>query len=329
MGFSARYHAASLAAVFLALAIGILIGSAIGDDVVSGARSNLEDSLIGDLKNARGRADDLSADLGRSEAFANQIYPALVEERLADKRIGILALGALPSDVAGDIDAALAPTGGRVAAVGVIREPPELSSLASDLSTTRVAGLEDDPDAVQSLGAGVGRQLINGGPLIDKLRDQLFARASGDFADLDGIVIVRSQPEDLSPDDRMATNRLETGLLDGIEGTFVTAVGVETEDTKTSSIGFFKSSDVASVDDVDRAAGRVAMVFALLGAQGSFGTKDSADQLLPDLLTPTPPLIEGAPLGAPAEGPRNATGANGPSGATGPSGSAGPAGAAP
>ena len=34
MGYSARYHAASLAAVFLALAIGILIGVGLGDNVV-------------------------------------------------------------------------------------------------------------------------------------------------------------------------------------------------------------------------------------------------------------------------------------------------------
>ena len=35
MGYSARYHAASLAAVFLALAVGILIGVGLGDNVVS------------------------------------------------------------------------------------------------------------------------------------------------------------------------------------------------------------------------------------------------------------------------------------------------------
>jgi hypothetical protein len=32
----------------------------------------------------------------------------------------------------------------------------------------------------------------------------------------------------------------------------------------------------------------VATVFALLGAEGNFGVKDSADRLLPDLLTPAP-----------------------------------------
>ena len=43
----------------------------------------------------------------------------------------------------------------------------------------------------------------------------------------------------------------------------------------------------ATVDDVDATAGKVAMVFALLGANGDFGVKDSADRLLPELLVPT------------------------------------------
>ena len=40
------------------------------------------------------------------------------------------------------------------------------------------------------------------------------------------------------------------------------------------------------VDDIDLTAGKLAMVFAMLGAEGSFGVKSSADRLLPDLLAP-------------------------------------------
>ena len=48
----------------------------------------------------------------------------------------------------------------------------------------------------------------------------------------------------------------------------------------------------------DVVSGQVAMVFALLGAEGSFGVKDTADRLLPDLLTPSPGLPR-VPAGAP------------------------------
>ena len=49
MGYSARYHAASLAAVFLALAVGILVGVGFVSDVVSGTAEDLEQSLKSDL----------------------------------------------------------------------------------------------------------------------------------------------------------------------------------------------------------------------------------------------------------------------------------------
>jgi hypothetical protein len=297
MGYSARYHVASLAAVFLALAIGILIGAEFGDDVVSGAKKNLEESLTGDLESARERSDELATELSRSEDFAERIYPALVEKRLAGSRVGVLGLGGLPDGVSSDIEDALDPSGARLVAVGVVREPLDLGQLASELERTRFADIETNEDTVQALGTGVGRQLVLGGPLLIRLRDQLFSRSSGRFADLDGLIVVRAQPEDLSPEERSATGRLESGLLDGIEGTAVTAVGAEREDTDPSSIPQFEGASLPTVDNVDRVPGRVALVFALLGAQGSFGSKETADQLLPDLLAPTPPALEEASPG--------------------------------
>ena len=293
MGYSARYHAASMAAIFLALAIGILIGAEFGDDVVSGAKQNLEESLTGDLEAARERSDELATELGRAEDFSERIYPALVEDRLGGRRIGVLALGGLPDGVSSDLEDALDPSGAKLVAVGVVREPPDLGQLASELEGTRFFDIETNEDTAQALGTGIGRQLVLGGPLLDRLRDQLFSRSSGRFADLDGLIVVRAQPEDLSPEERSATGRLEGGLLDGVEATAVTAVGAEREDTEPSSVAQFEGAALPTVDNVNRVAGRVALVFALLGAQGNFGSKDTADQLLPDLLAPTPPALEG------------------------------------
>ena len=63
--------------------------------------------------------------------------------------------------------------------------------------------------------------------------------------------------------------------MSGIVATKAPAVGVEDSEAETSSISFFQSNDLSSVDDVDLVAGRLAMVFALLGAEGSFGVKGS------------------------------------------------------
>src|SRR4051812_39870123 len=99
MGYSARYHAASLIAVFLALSIGILIGAQFGGDALTNTRKDLEHSLVGNLQDARSHADEVSAELDRSNEFGERVYPVLTRERLRGKRLAIVALGGLPSDL--------------------------------------------------------------------------------------------------------------------------------------------------------------------------------------------------------------------------------------
>jgi hypothetical protein len=285
MGYSARYHATSLIAVFLALAIGILIGAEFGGDALTNTRKNLEHSLVNNLQDARSRSDELSGQLGRANEFADRVYPVLTRERLQGKRIAIVALGGLPSEDTNAVEDALGPTGARLVGVGVIREPVDLNGLAGDLAKTRFARVRHEPDTLTALGVGLGRQLVRGGTLPEVVRGHLFSRASGNFGALDGVIVIRNQPQDLGPVQRTTAGTLESGLLSGISATRTPAVGVETSSAEPSSISFFQGNDLSSVDDVEMAAGKLAMVFALLGAEGSFGVKGSADRLLPDLLT--------------------------------------------
>ncbi|MGV1049770.1 MAG: copper transporter [Solirubrobacterales bacterium] len=286
MGYSARYHATSLIAVFLSLAIGILIGAEFGGDALTNTRKDLENSLVGNLQDARSRADELSGELGRSNEFGERVYPVMTRDHLEGKRVAILALGGLPSDVSAAVEEALAPTGAKLVAVGVVREPVDVNGLAGDLSQTRFFDLETNPDQLTALGKGLGRQLVIGGTLPEVVRGQLFSRASGSFGALDAVIVVRDQPQDMGPVQRSAAAQLEAALLSGMTATRTAAVGVETSKAEPSSISFFQGNDLSSVDDVDLTAGKLAMVFAMLGAEGSFGVKGSADRLLPDLLAP-------------------------------------------
>lgn len=286
MGYSARYHATSLVAVFLALAIGILIGAEFGGDALTSTRKDLEHSLTGNLQDARARADELDGRLARSDEFASRVYPALVRNRLAGRRIGVVALGDLPGGTSSAIEDALGPTGARLVGIGVVREPVDLRGLSDDLAKTRFADIRTNPDTLTAFATGAGRQLVRGGTLLDRVRSQLFSRASGNFGALDGVIVVRQSPEEMGPLQRSTATQLESALMSGITGTRTPVVGVETSTAEPSSVSFFGGNDLSSVDDVETAAGQVATVFALLGAEGSFGVKGSADRLLPDLLPP-------------------------------------------
>jgi hypothetical protein len=289
MGYSARYHAASLAAVFLALAVGILVGVGFGDNVVSSTQKSLEKSLKGDLENARGQVDELGAKLDRERQFGERVYPALVGNRLRGERVALIGLGGLPGDVSGDIEQALQPTGAHLAEVAVVREPPNLEGLASDLDRTRFRRLARDGGILDDYARRAGRELVRGGRLLRQTREQLLSRISGRSSRIDDVILVRQPPDEVDPAKRDSLKRLEVGLLTGIRQAGAPAAAVERSDVEHSQVGFFDARQISTVDDLDQTSGRVAMVFALLGAEGNFGIKSTADRLLPELLVPSKP----------------------------------------
>ena len=284
--FSFRYHAISLVAVFLALGIGVLLGVSIGEGgVVSGARESLEDSLRGDLDNERSKVADARRELGIRDSFERQAYPGLVGDLLPRFRVGILAVGNLPSGYAESIREGVEPAGAQIESISVVRAPLALGRIAGALKGTSLAGLKEDPDALGRFARRLGRQLVNGGGLPERVQHQLFSSSRGVYRGLDGVVLVRDR-DNLSGAEKAAEDTLEKALIDGLESTDKEIVGVELRSTDPSQVPFMASRGLATVDDVDLVAGRTALVYALLGAEGQFGIKRSADQLLP------PPPLE-------------------------------------
>lgn len=289
MGYSARYHAASLAAVFLALAVGILLGVGLGDNVVSGTEENLRESLENDIDEAQAEADELRGELEREQAFAARAYPALVGDTLHDRRIGLFGFGALSSEITGDVSDALEPTGGELVQVSVIQIPPDASSLAGAAGKPFAKAAEDNAQ-LEGLAERLGAQAIRGrGRLLDRTAGTVFSRSSGEGGRLDGVVLNRAAIGASEPPEGGQTDAFISGFVRGAISTGRPLVAVEGSEAPQSSVSFFMQFDLATVDDIDLTAGKVAMVFALLGAKGDFGIKDSADSLLPELLVPARP----------------------------------------
>jgi hypothetical protein len=293
MGYSARYHAASLAAVFLALAVGILIGVGFASDLVNGTADDLERSLHSDIDAKNEQIDHLESDLANERKFSAAVAPAVVENRLRDSEIAIVAFGGLDDSVADDVRNALEPAGAVLREIAVVREPPDAGAI-DDVLPRRPSRGESREDHLTRAATLAGQALVTGGGRFDDLRSAMFSRYSGDPGGIDGVVIVRQQPADMGDRDASDSTLIEDGMIDGMQNALpdipgidqVTAVGVEQTTTDPSSIGFFTDHGVASVDNVDQLPGKVALVYALDGAEGAFGVKDTADALLPDLLAP-------------------------------------------
>jgi len=127
---------------------------------------------------------------------------------------------------------------------------------------------------------GSGRQLAQGGDLVQRLRQEVFSTSRGEYKGLDGIVLVRD-PDKLKGDDKAAQDRFESALIEAAKDTDVEVVGVENTDTDPSNVAWFSDHGLTSVDNLDTVEGKTALVYALLGAKGRFGAKSLAQRLLP------------------------------------------------
>jgi hypothetical protein len=280
--FDFRYHALSLVSVFLALVLGLLLGVAIGDrGLVSSAERDVRASLRGDVRKAQAESENLRAQLDEQNKFLQEAYPLMVGSRLIGERVGVVTLGDVSDQEIGNVRDALEATGGRLTSVVSIRTPLDLPSLSTAAAGTAFQNLQVDPKLVKRFGERVGvGYMSGGGRLLDKVHRELLASSSGALGGVDSVVVIR-EPRTFQKPQQNVLDDFEDGLMTGLSNNNGTVVGVETTDTKPSQVGWYRDHDLASVDDVDQLPGRAALVFALAGADGAFGTKSTADGLLP------------------------------------------------
>jgi hypothetical protein len=287
--FDVRYHALSLAAIFIALVVGLLLGVAIGDkELVSSARNDVRNSLRRDVAKADSQRDDARQQLADEQRFINDAYPILTGNHLVGRNIGLVLLGD-DKDAPGIVDKALEPTGADLKLVAVVRESVGLEQLAARAGGTRYAALAGNPDLLGDFGKRIGIQIVNGGHLVDDARTALMSSLSGDFGGLDGVVVVHTT--DNPPTDKQAADQLaqlEDGIARGLVASGVSVVGIEQRNSDPSFVAWYRDRDMSSVDNVDESAGRAALVFVLGGSDGAFGRRNSAQALLPPVVGRVP-----------------------------------------
>lgn len=281
--FDYRYHALSLAAVLLALAVGVVIGVAIGDsNLVSSAKSGIVHDLRAEVSDANQQAGRLRNQLGASEAFASDLYPIAVHGLLANRKVGLVFLGGSSDQIDGLARDAVTQAGGDLTTVVAVREPLDLPGLAREAAGTHYATLAQTPGIVEAFGVRMGVQLVDGGQLLTRVQARLLTSFDGQLGQhLDGLVVVRREPAAMSAEQSRAAGEFEAGLIAGATAAGASTVGIELTSTEPSQISWYKGRDIASVDDLDSLAGRAALAFALAGARGAYGTKSTADTVLP------------------------------------------------
>ncbi len=298
--FDLRYHVASLAAVFLALVIGIVVGVGIADrGLVDKAQNDLLEQRIARLQNELDQARDQMARIALEQkaarSFIEDAYPALMGRRLKGRRIALVFIGSVDGKIRSSVEQTLADAGAPpVLRVRALRVPVNVADMdrkiASERGLERFVGDERFDDLgrgvnqdAELIGRALGEDLAVGGDptLWDALAGQLVEeRIGGGKRPVDGVVVYRSAARQHGD-----TASFLRGFYRGLASTDIPAIGVESSREDDSAVGVYRRFGISTVDDIDTSMGRLALALLLDGAKyGHYGLKpESRDGVLPPI----------------------------------------------
>lgn len=285
--FDLRYHVASLAAVFLALLIGILVGVGISGRVEEKETDLLReqiDDLNARLEGASERRAGLDREQKAARGFLKDAYPALMDKRLQGKRIAVLFVGSVDTGLRDHVEQALADAGARAPLrMRALKLPIDAQQIDRALGGDGDLERYQGPDGLRDLGRALGTDFVSGGRsnTWDALTPLLVKEQAGRLKrPADGAVVIRTaKPQ------RAASARFLAAFYAGLADSGVPVVGVETPAENPSAVEVWDRAGLSTVDNVDDRAGRLALALLLAGGRpGDYGLKETADDGL------TPPL---------------------------------------
>ena len=288
--FDIRHHIASLVAIFLALGIGIVIGtSMIGSEAITKQQEKIINSIEREFTVLREEnKKNAEALIQAQEVMANQkkfneaVLPVLVRGKLQDRRIAIVDLNYRKEH--DGLVGVLRSAGADVRSVTVVnlalRRDQQLSrQVAAFLGRTE----EVTPDKYLPDFARLFAAAILSGENEDFMRfldDSGIIKVSGVYGPplQEVILIGGSNDKELDYAKVFDLTMIEIWKDAGID-----VYGVEDSNALISYMRYYQSARIATVDNIDTVFGQVALVQAMSGYPGQYGIKETADAFLPPL----------------------------------------------
>ena len=307
-----RYHLVSIIAVFLALAVGIVVGTAALDGPVQDQRDKDLDRVTSDKSGLEDDVSQLRAQVGAADAFALAVGPRLVRGVLADSRVLLVTTPQTPTDLAERLTPLLEQSGAQVS--GTLQLLPALSdpaqrTLVEDLVAQVVpAGVQlPETDAVgratAELSAALTRASDGQGVEGEQAQAVVSAFAEAELVEFSSpeetlrpatlaVVLTGAAPEELAPAEQAQQLAVVTTMAQALDERADGAVlaGPTGSADDRGTVRALRSQDaltreVSSVDNADRGTGLVTLVLSLAeqrrGGAGQYGTGGGASAALP------------------------------------------------
>jgi hypothetical protein len=305
-----RYHVVSLTAVFLALAIGLVVGTAALNGPAADALNDQVNALRKQNEQYRDQVNHLISDANRQEDFAKEAGPIMLGDRLVGRRVLILAMSSATKYVQPVMDllqSAGVKVTGRIEVEDKFTDPAnneQLLDLAHLARPPTVADLPSNSNGVETSTGLLAAVLLDRTPSVapDATRSVLKAYTSGNFliqtGDVTGpaesVVVLAGAPYvDREAGKKNAAVVTLIAQLDKVAAVVVGIDGVGGDGNAVSALRGDPalSKTVSTVDNVSTPQGRVVIGLALIeqldggGKAGHYGMGAGASSLMPKLAT--------------------------------------------
>lgn len=288
-----RYHIYSLAAVFMALAVGIVIGTSFargsppadaGRKTILRYESDMR-RLKTEIQKASRSAQEHEAVARASQDFCRALMPIVIKDKLAWRPVAIVQTGD-SDEVTGSVKQALEMAGANVSSVTEISRDFPFDDPARTAQALLDSGIRPENTGKQDRDRlfGVIAETIQSGryaEVLSKLEAAGVATFTGDYFKFNKLVVIVGGAAD---DGSGTAEVVDTNLIAQFEKLGVRAVGCEGSGAEISYVPAWHKMGIATVDNADSALGQIAMIYALNGETARFGFKETAERVIPQSL---------------------------------------------
>ncbi|MGC0144241.1 copper transporter [Pseudactinotalea sp. Z1732] len=323
-----RYHIVSLIAVFMALAVGIVIGAGPLRDYLAEELSGQVDQLRVEREDLRQALDEAEADGAETAQFVAAASPVLLSGALEGRTVAVVELPGAGGDAVDAVLARLDQAGAEVTSRTVLAEgwtDPGQRAFRSGIAGNIAAYLNPQPDddtgADQILGTALGQALTlrdpeNTGQASEQaeamydllISSDLIEEIEAPSAPAYATVVIDGTEEvedvELAGQTNVVLISTLTGLARTGEGNVLAGAARE-EGNLVLAVREQEalSEAMSTVDGVDLITGQVTVPLALAadiaGSGGAYGTTDSAEEGFPSTTMLPPPDPEDFAPGSP------------------------------
>jgi hypothetical protein len=293
-----RYLSLTLMGVFLALAVGIMVGYALGSperrDAAYDRLRHQHEELANDNRRVEEENGLFRRRLDARDQAVRELIPARINGKLSGQDVAVVLCGSIDErPFWNELRGLLENAGARIGPV--VRIPDRLRDLDPELRSRLVRIWGQPDDLVHARPYEVAGWLIHA---LARAHSQESLRhfSSAPGIEITGeahlpvhrLLLLTTASDELREASVRSGDIPEISIIDAARADQLRLVIAEPEDSRISVVDSLRVRDVTTVDNINSPLGQLSSVFALSGADGHFGSKPGAARPIPPLESPAP-----------------------------------------